>query len=211
MALLAAAAVAAADAIPFMAKSLPRWLRHSVPMFLVILCAGYGIYRERAYLLLLPPDRVSRLVYDVNPFPESLIVARYLREHTLPTERIAVLGSEPQIYFYAGRRSASRHIYMYGLMEPHRYAESMQRELISDIEAAQPKYLVFVGVPASWLINREAPQVLFERVDSYLDHNYLLEGTVDIDMERTIYNFDQATVNADLRTNASLHIYRRKS
>jgi len=38
-----------------------------------------------------------------------------LRAHTAPTERIAVIGSEPQIYFFAQRHAATGYIYMYAL------------------------------------------------------------------------------------------------
>jgi hypothetical protein len=52
---------------------------------------------------------------------------------------IAVLGSEPEIYFYSRRRSATGYIYMYPLMETHPYAAQMQQELINEIEAGKPQ------------------------------------------------------------------------
>ena len=55
------------------------------------------------------------------------------------TARIAVIGSEPQIYFYAHRRSASGFIYVYDLVQLHRYAGPFQREMIGEIERAQPR------------------------------------------------------------------------
>ena len=51
------------------------------------------------------------LIYGPNPFPEAVRVAEYLREHTNPTDTIAILGSEPEIYFYAHRHSATGYIY----------------------------------------------------------------------------------------------------
>ena len=70
--------------------------------------------------------------------------AEYIREHSAPDARVAVLGSEPQIYFYAHRRSASGFIYMYDLVQLHDYAGQFQREMIAEIEAAKPLFLVMV-------------------------------------------------------------------
>ena len=91
----------------------------------------------------------SRMVYRKNPFPESVRVAEYLRDHTDVGDTIAVLGSEPQIYFYSNRHSATGYIYTYRLMEPQFYARQMQEEMIRQIESARPKYLIFIGVTSS--------------------------------------------------------------
>jgi hypothetical protein len=102
------------------------------------------------------------LIYGPNPFPESVEIARYIRDRTHPSDTIAVLGSEPQIYFYSGRHSATGHIYMYGLMEPHPFARQMQEELIREIEAASPAFIIMVSVPTSWLVRPHSPRLLFE-------------------------------------------------
>ena len=103
------------------------------------------------------PD-LARLIYGRNPFPESVPIARYLREHTAPGDRVAVVGSEPQIYFYAGRRSATGYIYTYPLMELQPYATAMQQAMIREIESADPRYVVFVRAVGSWLVRRELGQ-----------------------------------------------------
>jgi hypothetical protein len=53
-----------------------------------------------------------------------------------------VIGSEPEIYFYAYRRSASGYIYMYYLTEPQRFATQMLDEMIREIEQAKPEYIL---------------------------------------------------------------------
>ena len=58
---------------------------------------------QRLFLFRVDPVMASRLTYGTNPFPESLKIAQYLKEHTSSEDSIAVLGSEPQIYFYAHR------------------------------------------------------------------------------------------------------------
>ena len=74
-------------------------------------------------------------------------IGTYVREHTEPGDTIAVLGSEPQIYFYSMRHSATGYIYTYGLMEPQKYAQQMQTGDDSrDRSGAPPMYLVSVLV-----------------------------------------------------------------
>jgi hypothetical protein len=128
----------------------------------------------------MPPAQLCRAMYGANPFPESMEIARYLREHTQPDDRIAVLGSEPQICFDAHRRSATGYIYTYGLMEPQAYAHQMQTEMIDEIEKARPKYVVLVMVPTSWLARPDSDKTLFEWMDKYLATHYDRVGLVDI-------------------------------
>ena len=96
-------------------------------------------------------SRHAETVYGNNPFPESLRIARYLEDHTTPDQKIAVFGSEPQIYFYAHRHSATGYIYTYPLMEPQPFASQMQTEMIEEIERNRPAYIVFVSMQYSWL------------------------------------------------------------
>jgi hypothetical protein len=56
------------------------------------------------------PSDAVRMIYGPNPFSEAVRVAEYLQEHTNPTDTIAILGSEPEIYFYAHRHSATGYI-----------------------------------------------------------------------------------------------------
>ena len=101
------------------------------------------------------------MVYGDSPFPESFRIADYLREHTSPDDKIAVLGSEPEIYFYSRRHSATGYIYTYPLMEPQKYARRMQEEMIREIEQRNPKYLVSVVMNDSWLQRPGSDPLIF--------------------------------------------------
>ena len=81
---------------------------------------------DHEFLLRLDPTRAARTVYGLNPFPEAREIGRYIRQHAPEGSRVAVLGSEPEIYFYAKRRSASAHVLMYEVIREHDYAPRMQ-------------------------------------------------------------------------------------
>jgi hypothetical protein len=185
-------------------------VRPFVTALLLVTAVGYSAFVERDYFFTLSPGEVSRYTYDENPFPEALPVARYLKEHTSPGDSIAVLGSEPEIYFYADRPSATGHIYMYGLMEEQRFAEQMQRQMMSEIEKARPKYVVFVHVKKSWLGEPAGTDLLRPWLERFLG-GYEVAGVTDIvNPTTTRYLWGADTAGYTPVSHAYLTIYKRK-
>ena len=123
---------------------------------------------------------VSRNIYGLNPVPEYLEVARCIRERTGDADSILVFGSEPQIYFYSGRRSASSYIFTYALIRPHDYAATMQGETIQQVQTRQPEFVVYVNVSTSWMAGADADRNFFDWfVNSELD-KYVQVGLIDL-------------------------------
>ncbi len=133
---------------------------------------------QRNYLFKDNPSAVCRASFPGNLFIESLPVADYIRAHTKEDDRIAVIGSEPQIYFYADRRSATGYIYTYPLMQLSPFSLQMQKEMISQIETASPEMLVRVNVPLSWLKKKGSHNLIFNWFDDYAQKYYDLVGVV---------------------------------
>ncbi|MFC1852409.1 ArnT family glycosyltransferase [candidate division CSSED10-310 bacterium] len=161
-------------------------LKYSVPIFLFVLCLTVSVWQQRAYLFTMSPRQLSRATYGRNPFPESIKIASFIRNRTTAGERIAIIGSEPQIYFYARRQAATGYIYMYPLMESHDLALKMQRELISEVEAISPEYLLFINVYSSWLSRPDSPRDIFHWFEEY-SKDYIPVGLVEIDHDKTLY------------------------
>jgi len=119
-------------------------------------------------------------------------VAEYVRHHTDPSDTIAVGGSEPQVYFYSHRHSATGYIYTYPLMEAQTYALQMQGEMIHEIESARPKYLISVTIDTSWLRTPRSENLIFEWAQRYIADNYVPVGFVNIiAADRVEYYFDE--------------------
>ena len=51
---------------------------------------------------------------------------------------------------------------MYPLMENQPYAAEMQRRMIGEIEAAQPRFVVLVNVAVSWNVGRMSDRTVFQ-------------------------------------------------
>jgi len=99
------------------------------------------------------PTLNSRRIFGPDPFPESPLVAQYLRQNTVSNDHLLILGSEPQIPVLADRPSATRHIFMYPVVGPYRKASELQAELIQDVHRTRPKFAVLVSRSTSWLAN----------------------------------------------------------
>ncbi len=165
-------------------------LKHdqTIELFLALPILGlFGIGVAAALIgngsvwLALPPDQALRSVYGSNLFAETAQAADYLKAHTRKDARVAVLGSEPEIYFLSRRRSATGYIYMYPLMEQQPYALKMQEDMIGEIERARPEYVVYVDDPLSWLARRGSVRKIFEWWNAYWAANLDLVRTIEVE------------------------------
>jgi len=207
-ALCAGAALDRAAALPFCRGKAGR----ALPAALLIVSALYVLYAERSFFFSLSPLEASRATYGSNPFPEAVEIARYIREHSSPGDRIAVVGSEPEIYFYANRLSATGYLYMYGLTESHDNAQKMQRELVGEIEGASPAYLVLVNVGTSWLARGSSADALFDWCERYAGRFYDLVGVADIaDNGGTRYRWGKEAEGYHPGSDAFVTVFKRKN
>jgi hypothetical protein len=157
-------------------------------VLVLLFAAAQLINKQAAVFFRLSPEMACRYIYSKNPFPEAVRIADYIREHTANTDTVAVIGSEPEIYFYAHRHSATGYIYTYPLMEPQVYASKMQREMISEIEAAQPAIIVLVNVATSWLKRPSSDQTILNWSLSYGSHSYEPCLLVDLETSGTAFH-----------------------
>ncbi len=132
------------------------------------------------------PSGICRQVYGMNPFPEYAVIAEHLKQHTRPDEKIAVLGSEPAIYFLADRRPATPYLCIYEAMKPHAFAGAMQKEVIRCLEQSSPRALVFVEVPTSWGSTPQSDPTLLQWLKVFIPEHYRLDGVVDLISESKI-------------------------
>ncbi len=159
------------------------------------------------------PVQIARATYGADPLPESEIIAQYIRNNSGPDARVAVLGSEPEIYFLAHRHSATGYIYTYAQMEPQPFALKMQHEMIGDIETRKPEFVVFADNNMSWNRRPDSDPTIFNWWDAY-QTNYTLVGMADIiSPTQTVYVLGAkwvARYGKDIR-GSGLEVYQRKT
>jgi hypothetical protein len=163
------------------------------------------------------PVGISRRLYGRNPFPESPEVARLVRDACPPGERVLVLGSEPQILFHAGRRSATRYIITYPLAGSDARASLRQKEAIDELRAAPPACVVIVRIPASHGPGERPPRLLFREVMKHVGTGHRLEAVWIAEEDGLGYRTltgDAARAHGDRgarrRDGAAIALYRRE-
>ena len=162
----------------------------------------FSLLQERPFLFAANSEIANRRLYYDNPFVEAKAVAEYIRQNSAPDAKLAVFGSEPEIYFYAQRRSATGYIYTYSLMEQQEYAERMQNEMIEEVIQAQPEYAVFVDDRLSWLWHPGGlRQEFMNQILRYMSTAYDSAGEVEISGEP-----DHGIGDA-----AKIYVFRRKA
>jgi hypothetical protein len=172
-------------------------------------CASF-IFANRALWFEQTPVAACRALYGGNPFPEAVQIATYVREHTTPEETIAIMGSEPEIFFYAHRHSATGYIYMYDLMQPQPYALAMQKETMQQIESAKPAFMLLVNVSSSWTISRSSDLSIMEWTRDYSGKYYDLAGMAWILPDRTEYVWGPDAFTRKFDTPLRVDILKRK-
>lgn len=208
-----AVSLLAAKAVKWCSEQLAQRLRvkEIIAVPAILFAAGFllALYTQRAEFFQLNAQQVVRHQYGGNPFPEAVEFGNYIREHSAADAKIAVLGSEPEICFYAQRRSATGYIYTYPLMEEQRYASRMQQEMTDEVEAAKPEYLVGVLVAQSWLRRPGSDTAILSWAQKYIAENYRVVGVADIAMTTT-YRWDEQAEGYVPRSSYSMILYKRK-
>lgn len=111
-----------------------------------------------------------------NPFLESVIIAQKLQAITTPDDLVFVAGSEPQILYYADRKSSTRFVITYPFVIKTPRQRAYQQEAIHDIETRPPKAIVLSQRDESGLWDAKSPQDFREFLLPYLKDKYTLVG-----------------------------------
>ena len=209
---LPALALLVGAALHLFAERLPHtpWMR-SLPLLLFAGMAVLAIGRHSNPFFKEDLSKMAARTYSpTNPFEASLEIARFIRANSSEQDKIAILGSEPQICFYSKRLPATGYIYAYPLMENQPYSLEMQKEMISEIENARPKFLIFVNSPFSWTKSEASAQDIFNWYDQYRSQ-YNMVGLVDLNPTgKPTYVWREAMNGYTPKNKAQVWVYERR-
>lgn len=185
----------------------------TVALGAVLLAGGMTVHAGKAYLFKLQPPQVSVLCYGVTLFADaSHEIAGYIQQNSTPADTVAVLGSEPQIYFYAQRRAATRFIHMYSLTDGNPYALSMWNSMLDEVRTAAPKFIVVSLERNSWLLEAGQIKEVLEPLASLLERNYQFVGRISMSPGGTMgYAWGPDAAIARPQTYTPVTVLQRKS
>ena len=170
----------------------------------------FTIVSQKEYFFRETPSGIVRTIYGANPFIEAPRIAEFIKANSSKEDKVFVFGSEPEIFFYSQRHSATGYIYVYPLTENQRYSLAMQKEMVSEVESAKPEFVVDVNVSTSWLRFRSPEKYLFKWFNKYISGHYSQVGVCDIiSPELTIYKWNEEAVSYKPRSVFFVRIFRR--
>jgi hypothetical protein len=99
---------------------------------------------------------------------------------------------------------------MYPLMEAQPFASTMQADLIRQVEAARPRYLVYASIQASWLANQNSDPTLLRWAEKLVATCYETVGIADIlGKNQTVYRWDAQVKGYRPRSKYLVYVFRR--
>ena len=183
----------------------------TLPIILALIVISFTLIKESAYLFSRSPENISRTTYGSNPFVEAIEISKYIKENSTKDDRIEVIGSEPEIYFYSDRRAASKYAVIYTMIGSHKYALEMQKDYAAQVEAARPKFIIYVSVATSWAMPPEAEKWILGWVNLYVSTNYDLVGVIDINRnDPSKFMWDEDAVGIRPESKNWISVYRIK-
>ncbi len=185
----------------------PSWA--VIPSLLFVFALELAIVHDGAFFFRTEPVVACRTIYGQNPFPEALKIADFIAHNSVEGDQIAVIGSEPEIYFYSHRLSATGYIYIYPLMEPQPFASGMQREMASEIEKANPRFVIIVDIPQSWQRLPDSDMTILFWSGAYARSRYELVGVADLLEEGTEYRWDNDARTYSPRSSFQILLFQR--
>ena len=190
LALLTGLAVSHALYLLQRVKTLELFLALPVPVLLVVGIL-WNLAGNGPIWFTLPPAVAETAVYHSTAHQAAAQIAKYIREQTALSNSqtsappglqhsVAILGSEPEIYFLSHRHPATGYLYMFPLMEVQPYALKMQEELIAQVETNRPEYVVYANDDLSWLKWSQSNLKVFDWWKKYWSENLELVETYPI-------------------------------
>lgn len=187
-------------------------LARIVSAALVLVVLGGQVYLERGMLFAADAEDASWQMY--GPLPFGMNAARDLAARLKPrlsaADTVAVMGSEPQIYFYLKKKSPTGFLYLYYLTEGQGYAGTMRKEFIADMEGSRPEYLIYTPSWKDEYAAKESFEPLVRWYEDFRDRDYTLIGLADLVSRRTtVYRWGEEARNYKSRSQLKFLIYRR--
>jgi 4-amino-4-deoxy-L-arabinose transferase-like glycosyltransferase len=158
-------------------------IRRDVSIYAVCtLAIMIGLATEWWYYLPGSVGAKCQWIYGLSPFPESPAIAEYIVRSSNPDDTVYIFGSEPQILYYAHRKSASRYFFVQPVMFPTLKVPGQdrmrQREILDVLHSRPPKFILTEFVPLSFVSFANTPFDIFVGVREMLQHSYHVAAAV---------------------------------
>ena len=138
-----------------------------------------------------------RRIYPGDFFAEMPHFAQRIEEVTPENKPVFIFGSEPELLFYAHRRSATRYIFLFPLYGPYGDAREKQLAAAAQVESANPSTAIYF--PNLLFLTSGTDQYFTDWSRSYMDQNFYVDTLLIADESGTAQMLNVASgVQADV-------------
>jgi len=194
---LALAAAAGADRLQAvrLLKFLPRGAGRAVFAAVLGILPAVTLW---PFLFTYTAGEAVRRIYPGNFFAEMPHFAQRIEEVTPQNKPIFIFGSEPELLFYAHRRSATRYIFLFPLYGPYGNARQKQLAAAEEVKRANPPTVVYS--PNLLFFTPGTDQYFTDWSRSYMEEHFyvdtlLVAGELGIAQMLNVANDVQADVS----------------
>jgi len=145
-----------------------RWLGYAAVAAVVV---AIPLWANRDILFAASPETASVRLYGPTPFVFSSDLGKELETLTKPGDTILVAGTEPQIAFFARRKSATRYIFFNPLAAPSTTPGVLdnQKQAIEEIRRARPKCVVnLLGIYGGTIFTPRSEPYFLHELEKYV-------------------------------------------
>lgn len=170
---------------------------------LVLVPVSTALAVNSAYFFGSSAAQRMRYMYGQEPYAEAVDLSRAVGAHSLPGDPVAVIGSEPEIYFLSQRPPASRYLYTYPLAPAFDTDGSARKRFIADLERVSPRVIVTVWSSTSIGLDPDEAPEFFEELSRVLaEYELVAAGDLGEPLRAPV---------ADDSEPAALGVWRRRS
>ncbi|MFC1727429.1 ArnT family glycosyltransferase [Patescibacteria group bacterium] len=174
----------------------------------IVLLASFFVPRGEMFTM--TTHELSWWMFGFNtPFVESRAMSKIINQRTKPHDKVFVLGSEPQILFYAQRESASRFVIVNPLIIETDFRLNYQLKTIEELKKNLPKLILVSELSTSGAWDLAAENPLLDYLDVELAQNFERVGCWARQTHAADYGQWQEEVEEVEK--CSLVLFRRKS
>jgi hypothetical protein len=159
-----------------------------VPVLLFTIAYVASVHGQWKTYFHLDPPALARKVHCDQPYSEAVEVADFIKARANSEDQIGIIGSEPEICFYARLRCATSYLYAYPLVEKQAFDKQMQDDMLSQLQSSRPRFLIYEDDDRAWNWSTTLDENLpfFERAWTFT-HHYILVFRIPAPPEEASY------------------------
>jgi len=151
-----------------------------LPFLFLMFATGYYINNNRSLFSAKSQDEAIREIYGQDFFNATKKAGDYIAKHSSENSTVAIFGAEPEIWFYAKRKAASGYLYVYPLLEHHKFAPLMRKQFYEEVEKNDPEILVYTSNAGTWYADYTVQAEMFSWYKHYRDSAFRRIGLINI-------------------------------